>query len=74
MVLTDAGQEKNRPNFLQRGTQIIYCAAKYHLTLRKIYENYLKFPKKNAGTFVNSKKRRINASRRVPFKSEAVKK
>lgn len=33
VVLTDAGQEANRPNYLQRGTQIIYTAAKYHLTL-----------------------------------------
>ena len=33
VVLTDAGQEANRPNQLQRGTQIIYTAAKYHLTL-----------------------------------------
>ena len=28
VVLTDAGQEKNRPNFLQRATQIVYCASK----------------------------------------------
>ena len=34
VVLTDAGQEANRPNYLQRGTQIIYTAARYHLTLK----------------------------------------
>ena len=34
VVLTDAKQEFNRPTQLQRGVQIIYCAAKYHLTLR----------------------------------------
>ena len=34
VVLTDAKQEFNRPTQLQRGVQIIYTAAKYHLTLR----------------------------------------